>query len=271
MPVLRRRPVRAAAATALVLTALTARADTLVLRDGDRISGKVAAVGKKAHRVVNVYGRLLVPNESIDKIVYDDGHEEVIPASAAGTGSWRAEAVRLSVIVAGDSFWQAWDPKDAPADPTLRFLFRLDSQPVAAFVDGQLDHDIRGAVVNTFAFDPNAMTYQTWEGALASPPVVAPGRALVRVDLPTDKVGHHTLSLAYQMNAGGGKESAEWVDVKSCELEVELTLGVPVSLRVEQSRQQMSFGGVLGRPRMRHAETFRMQAAPEAAGDVGER
>jgi hypothetical protein len=169
--------------------------------------------------------------------------------------------------VVGDSFWQAWDPKEAPSDPTLRLLLRLDGQPFAAYVDPQLDHDIPGAVVNTFAFDPAQMTYQTWDQAIASPPVITPGRALLRVDLSREKAGRHTLELCYQGNLGS-KESADWHDLKSSSLDIELATNAPTTVRAEQARQQMSFGGGLHRPRMRRTETFRLQVFPDHAGQA---
>jgi hypothetical protein len=53
------------------------------------------------------------------------------PASAASP-AWQVEVVRLDIVVIGDSFWQAWTPREAPMDPRLRLLVALDSRPIAA-------------------------------------------------------------------------------------------------------------------------------------------
>jgi hypothetical protein len=244
----------------LVLAGTPAGADTVHLKSGDRITGRVAPAGKKARRITTPFGRLLVPNAEIDRIVYDDGREEVPAAAPAEGAAWKTEAVGLTIEISGDSFWQAWTPKEAPADPSLRLLVTLDGLAVAAYLDSQLDPDIKGAVVNTFAFDPTQMAVSTWQGAVASPPVTTPGRVHLRLDLPRDRAGRHTLALADQGNAGT-RGQPDWQELKASTLEMELR-AMGASVRIEQSRQQMSFGGILAPKRMRRTDTFRVQIFP---------
>src|ERR1043166_425488 len=124
------------AAVLLMLWPALAGADIAQLKNGDQITGRTAAVRQKSYRVTTPYGRLLIPIDKIEKIVYDDGHEDVFlkkPPSGA------ADGLRMALVIPGDSFWQAWDPREAPDDPTLRFLVRVDGEPMAAYIDPQLD------------------------------------------------------------------------------------------------------------------------------------
>jgi hypothetical protein len=254
--------LRLFAALALLAPGSLAVADVVHLKGGDRITGKVAAMGKKTHRITTPYGRLLVPNEEIERIVYDDGREEVMtaPPAAEVPAAWKTEAVGLEIDIAGDSFWHAWNPKEAPADPTLRFLVTLDDVAVAAYQDAQLDPDIKGAVVNTFTFDPAQTVLTAWRQTVVSPPAVVPGRVHLRLDFPRDTVGPHKLGLSYLWNAGT-RGQPDWTELKASTLEMDFRpLGNTV--RVEQSRQQMSFGGVLAPKRMKKIETFRVQIFP---------
>jgi hypothetical protein len=157
---------------AALLASASATADTVHLVGGDRITGKVAASGKRAQRVVTPFGRLLIPNAKIDKIVYDDGREEDFLA----VPSVPREHLRLQFTLIGDSFWQAWDPRNAPEDPTLRLMLMIDGEAVATYIDTKLDSDIENAVVNTFAFEPQQTVRTTWQEARALPPEATPGR-----------------------------------------------------------------------------------------------
>ena len=62
------------------------------------------------------------------------------------------------MVVGGDTFWQAWDPKAAPEDPSLRLEVRLDDRVVASYTDVNLDpEDLPKAVVNSFVFSPERL------------------------------------------------------------------------------------------------------------------
>jgi hypothetical protein len=241
-------------------------ADTIQLKSGDRITGTVTASGKKQFRVVTPYGRLVIPADRVDKIVYDDGREEVF-MTAPAAAPWKVEVLRLTLAVKGDSFWQAWDPRDAPGDPTLRLLVSLDGQPVAAYVDPQLDSDIRGAVVNTFAFEPAQTTRTEWDGARALPPETEPGAVNLVVELDPSKNGRHELTLAYQWNHGT-QEQPGWRDLLTAAAAIDIRPVSGAVVSVEQSRGDMSFGGTFGRKKMRKAETFRLQLTAEGPPSV---
>jgi hypothetical protein len=243
-------------ACALLWAAASLGADTVYLKDGDRVSGKVGASGKNARQVVTPYGRLLLPDEVIDRIVYADGREERLAPVATPTPP--PTHLDLFVTILGDSFWQAWDPREAPEDPSLRLVSHLDGRPFAAYVDAELDEDIEGATVNTFAFDPAQTSRTQWQGAKALPPQASRGRVRLHVELPLDKAGPRHLRLTYQAN-GGSREAPEWRDIQETSLDVVLGAAAPLPVRLEQSRGEMSFGGAAGKGRMRKAETFKLR------------
>jgi hypothetical protein len=226
-------------------------ADTVTLRDGDRITGRVAGTTDKNYRVVTPYGRLLIPKDKIDRIVYSDGRQEVLAAPVNA----EAQPVLLELVIGGDSFWHAWDPKDAPVDPSLRLLIAVDGQPVAAYVDRQLDPDIPGAVVNTFAFDPGQTSRTLWNQTRARAPEIAPGRATLRLELLPPVHGERQIILKYQMNLGVADEPV-WRDLAEASLVFVAFETVPSVIHVQQSRGEMSFGGVMRKKKMRGEETF---------------
>jgi hypothetical protein len=240
-------------------------ADTIHLKEGDRVTGRVTAVGKKKFRVTTPFGSLLIPIDRIERILFDDGREEVF-LTAPPPPAWKVEVpVRITLVVTGDSFWQAWDPREAPADPTLRLLIALDDQPTAAYVDPQLDRDIRGAVVNTFAFEPEQTGRTTWDDARALPPETRPGEVHLALEVAATRVGHHRLSLSYQWNAGS-QDVPGWRELVNAALDVDLALGTATEVRLAQARGEMSF-----KKKMRKTETFEIAvstpgtAAPVAA------
>jgi hypothetical protein len=248
---------RAVTTAALVLALLAghANADTVLLKEGDRITGKVAALGKRKFRVTTPFGALLIPVDRIEKIVYDDGREEVFLTQPAAP-AWKVEVpLRLTLVITGDSFWQAWDPHEAPADPTLRLLVSLDDLPTVAYVDPQLDPDIRGAVVNTFAFEPEQTGRTTWDDARALAPETKPGEVHLPLELAASRVGRHHLTLSYQWNAGS-KDAPGWRELANAGLDVDLALGNPLTVRVAQSRGEMSF-----KKKMRKTETFHVEVS----------
>jgi hypothetical protein len=245
---------RAATPVLLFLAATAVRADTVHLKNGDQVSGKVAA-GPKVYRVQTPYGRLLVPKDQIELIIYDDGHAESPAEAARPAASTKASPWRLELVVRGDSFWRAWDPREAPVDPALRLLVAVDGMPVASYTDRQLDSDIAGAVVNTFAFNPSATSRTLWNDTSAAPPEAAPGRVTLRLELPAQVPGPRTLILKYQTNLGKAEEPI-WTDLAEAELVFESAEGAPSTIHVDQSRGTMSFGGVLRKKKMRATETF---------------
>jgi hypothetical protein len=255
----RRGAYRLAATLLALACAQAAAADTVQLKEGDRLTGRVVAVGKKRFRVTTPFGALLIPSERIEKIVYDDGREEVF--LAAPSSSWKLEVpVRLTLVVTGESFWQAWDPHEAPADATLRLLVSLDDQPVAAYIDPQLDRDLRGAVVNTFAFEPAQTLRTTWDDARALPPETRPGEVRLVIELAAARAGHRRLGLSYQWNAAK-VDAPGWRALVNATVDVDLALHANTELRLEQARGEMSFK----KKKMQKTETFQLNVrAPDA-------
>jgi len=237
--------------------------DVVHLRDGDRISGRVKGTTEKSVRLETAYGRLLIPREKIEKIRYADGREVSMAPVAAAAPS----PVRVELDIVGDTFWQAWDPDEAPADPALRLLIAVDGLPVAAYVDRRLDPDIPGAVVNTFAFDPAQTARTLWNETRAQPPQTAPGHAALKLDLLPPAYGTRRLILKYQINLGA-LDDPVWRDLAEAAADFQAFESAPTRLQVKQSRGEMSFGGVLRKKKMRHVETFSL--ALEPAGPAAE-
>jgi hypothetical protein len=243
---------------AVAAQAAAPRADVVHLKNGDRISGQVSGTTETSIRLVTPYGRLLVPREKIEKIVHRDGREEIMSPPPGGP-----RPVRLELLISGDSFWQAWDAHNAPADPALRLLLAVDGQPVAAFTDRQLDPDMPGAVTNTFAFDPAQTSRTLWNDTRAQAPDIAPGKASLRLDLLPPVIGPRQLILKYQINLGSVEEPI-WRDLAEAVGTFEATeTGGPSVGHVEQSRGNMTFGGVLRRKKMRDVETFSVRLSFE--------
>jgi hypothetical protein len=247
--------------------AAPALAELVVLRDGDRVHGKLVVRGTVRLRLQTPYGLLIIPLDKIEKIVRDDGSEEVLNApdeageavaSAAQTPPPPA-AVKLGVIITGKTFWQAWDPKTLPHDPSLRLEVRLDERTVAAYVDNQIDEgEIAGAVVNSFSFTPEAVTAVPGPGARVLLPEARPGRILLEVELSVESAGERKLTLAYQSNDGTQGNPA-WRDLATTALVVTLTQGTPLFVKVEQDPAGMEFR----RKQMRNVQNFRIAARPE--------
>ena len=252
MPDLRRAALVLVAS--LVVAAAADAADVVHLRDGDRITGRVAGTTDKNYRVVTPYGRLLIPKDKIDRILYSDGREEVLAAPPPT----EPQPVPLELVISGDSFWQAWAPDEAPVDASLRLLLTVDGQPVAAYVDRHLDPDIPGAVVNTFAFDPGQTGRTLWNQTRAQPPEIERGRATLRLGLMPPVYGERKLVLTYQTNLALADEPS-WHDLVEASLTFVAFESTGTVIQVQQSRGAMSFGGVLRRKKMRGVETFGLQ------------
>jgi hypothetical protein len=250
----------AALLLAAVAAAAPPRADVVHLKNGDRISGQVSGTTETSIRLVTPYGRLLLPREKIEKIVHRDGREEVMSPPPGGPRPPRP--VRLELRISGDSFWQAWDAHNAPADPALRLLLAVDGQPVAAFTDRHLDPDMPGAVTNAFAFDPAQTSRTLWNDTRAQEPDIAPGQAALRLDLLPPVIGERQLILKYQINLGSVEEPI-WRDLAEAVGAFEATETGPSVVHVEQSRGNMTFGGILRRKKMKDVETFSIRLTTE--------
>ena len=160
----------------------------------------------------------------------------------------------------GHSFWQAWDPKAAPEDPSLRLEVRLDDRVIAAYTDVNLDpEDLPKAVVNSFVFSPERLFVTAGEGVRVSPPELAAGEIRLPVALPAGTTGTHRLRLAYQVNEAGSASPA-WRDVVEAAGEVTLAPGAVARVRVLQDRGTMEYT----KRRMRNVETFRATLEPLA-------
>jgi hypothetical protein len=264
MPDLRARHLRAPACAAAVLAAaLAARADTIVLLDGDRITGKSASQPGGMLRVTTAYGRLVIPKGRIEKIVHEDGREEVLnePPPPPLPPPKEPEPVHLVLAITGKTFWQAWDAKGggAPADPSLRLEVRLDDDVVASYVDSSLDTgEIPKAVVNAFSFAPDVVAVTPGPGVRVQPPEVRPSRIQLELVLPPSQGGQHRLRLAYQANEGS-KEAPSWRDLVESAVEIEIKAEGQTVVQVAQDRGTMEFS----QHHMKNVATFRIDAQAE--------
>jgi hypothetical protein len=259
-----RRATAGGLATTLLLASLAA-AEVVTLRSGDRITGRILSETPRTVRLQTPYGRLAIPRKQIATIVRADGTEERLndpsgpPSNVPAAGTERLAKVVL--IVTGKTFWQAWDPKEA-GDPTLRLDVRLDEEPLVGYVDPKTDPgEIKGAVVNTFAYDAESVKIEVRPRASAAPPEVRPGRVVLRIDVAGGAGDNRRLRVAYQKNEGTPEEPA-WRDLTAAEAAVTLKTDVPAFLQVRQDRGEMEFSG-FPRRRMKNVETFHLEIVPE--------
>jgi len=238
----------------LLLLAATAGADVVVLREGDHITGQILVRGTKRLRLQTPFGLLVIPIEKIEKIQKDDGTEEVLNAPpVAPTPPPPPAAIHLVLDVGGNTFWQAWDPKTPPPDPSLRFVVRVDDKVVASFIDWTLDPgDLPKTVVNTFAFSAETLKLLPAPGVLLQPEV-KDGRVRLALELPGGWEGTRRVQVAYQANEGTEAEP-QWRDLAAGEAAVELAPTPGPPLRVEQARGTMEFS----RKQMRNVESFQV-------------
>ncbi len=244
------------AALALLAAAAVARADVFVLAGGDRISGKVLSRAGKTWSIQTPYGRLAIPRAKIDKIVHDDGSEEVLNPLATPTPE--PPAVHLILVITGKTFWYAWDPQKAEVpDATLRLDVSLDEDDLVVYSDPHLDpQDIPGATVNSFSFAAEDVVAAPAKGVQVPAPEARPGRIVLRVDLPPDRAGHHRLRLAYQVNDGTTAAPA-WRDASAATVGVDLKVEAPNFVQIQQDAGKMEFSG-FGRRKMKNVDTFRL-------------
>jgi hypothetical protein len=244
-------------AAGLLGLAIPVRADLIVLEGGDRITGQVVAKGTKRVRVQTPYGLLVIPREKVERIKKDDGTEEVLnsPAPVPTPTPRPKPPVRLTLVVTGASFWQAWDPKAAPADPSLRLLLQLDGRTIGAYRDPILDPgDLPKATVNTFAFLPDSVARENPPGINLLPPEMKPGRIQLLLELPPAEAALRTLRVSYQANEGPF-DAPKWFDLAEATLDVSLASEAPATVRLTQGRGSMEFV----KKRMQGVETFVMR------------
>jgi hypothetical protein len=249
---------------ALTWTAPAAAPDVLLLRNGDRISGRIVGETSRSIRIETPYGRLVVPRGTIEKIRRQGKPEEVLvpPAPDAPPPITPTRGVRLVLVVLGKTFWHAWDPKEPPADPTLRFEVRVDEEPVVFYVDGKLDPDeIPRAVVNAFSFAVGDVAVKASPGVEVSPPEVRAGRVVLKLDLPVARAGERKVRIAYQANTGTAAEPV-WRDLTEGSLTLALTAATASFVQVRQDPGRMDFSG-FPRRRMKRVETFRLDPIVE--------
>ncbi|HEX9186394.1 MAG TPA: hypothetical protein VGB87_04940 [Vicinamibacteria bacterium] len=248
----------ATGALALLLALLAAplvHADVVILVNGDRVTGRVVGRVTRRVRLQTPYGSLVIPAEKVERILRDNGREEVLnaPPAPPPAPAPPPPPVRLLVTVKGQAFWQAWDPKSAPEDPSLRLEVRLDDRPLATYTDVNLDpEDLPKAVVNSFVFSPQRLFVGATDGVAASPPRIAAAEIRLELAVPPELAGRRRLRLAYQVN-DSGSAAPTWRDVVLAEGEVVLASGGETRVRVSQDRGTMDFT----RRRMRNVETFR--------------
>jgi hypothetical protein len=234
------------------------------LLNGDRLTGTIASESKTALRVQLPFASILIPKVRIERLVRANGKEEVLHAVERAAVASPAPTppvvptAHLVLVLTGASFWQAWDRKDAPVDPTLRLHIRIDEAEVAAWADGTLDpRDLPGAVVNTFAFTGDEAGLAA-PHVLLSPPEVQPGRVVLRVDVPGVVGENRRLGVTYQVNEGS-VENPVWRDVAMAAATLTLRSEGPTPIQLRQDRGHMEFA----RKRMRDVESFRIEIAPE--------
>jgi len=248
--------------------------DVYHLRNGDRISGRTVAQTRRSFAVQTPFGRLTLPRARVAKVVRADGTEEAFnpfdddavpaaavpvpaPTPATGTG-------RLVLAISGKTFWQAFDPREAERDLTLRLELRLDEEAVVVYSDSEPDPDqIPGAIVNAFSF-AEGLTVAPAPGVRVHPAEVRPGRIVLKLDVAAPGPVAKRLRLAYQINTGTAAEPG-WKDVVSAATELTLADGQPALVDVRQERGRMEFAG-FPRRRMRHVETFELNLTATTAG-----
>jgi hypothetical protein len=257
---------RLALVALLAALAAAAAADVYYLQDGDRISGKTLSQAAGQYRVQTPYGRVTIPKGKVEKIVHDDGREEVLKQAEAPlpTPEPPPPAARLHVVfvVTGASFWQAWAPsKDATPDPTLRLAVSIDERGVVTYTDAETDPDIPGAIVNAFSFDAEHVSVAAAVAASALPPETRPGRISLRLELNPELAGERSLRVAYQANEGTATAPA-WRDLASGAIHAELKAEATNVVRLHQDRGRMEFSG-FGRKKMKNVESFRIEMGME--------
>jgi hypothetical protein len=245
---------------------ITTPRDVLLLRNGDRLSGRIVGETPRSIRIETPYGRLLILRSSIEQILREGKPPEVLnpppPDAQAPPAPQPPRGIRLAVVVLGKTFWQAWDPKEPPADPTLRFEVRIDEEPVVFYLDATPDPDeIPRALVNAFSFAAGDVAVKGAPGVEVSPPEVSAGRIVLKLDLPAAQAGERKIRFAYQSNTGSAEEPV-WRDLAEGALTVALGAETASFVQLRQDPGRMEFSG-FPRRRMKRVETFRLDPSVE--------
>jgi hypothetical protein len=245
----------------LVAMARPAAADDIYsLAGGDRITGRTLLETKKAFRVRTAYGVLTIPRDNVLTRQREGGTVESVsggpPPLPSPSASPARPPARIEVTIRGSAFWLAWEPRMVPADPRLRLHLALDDQTLADYVDGTLDPDLPGAVVNTFSLVGSELLVQPAAGVKASRPALAGTEARLVLELPADVTpGDHRLRIAYQAD-GGSADAPAWQDRVSTGVSLDLAPGRTASVAVRQDRGSMEYA----KKRMKAVETFVLDA-----------
>jgi hypothetical protein len=262
--------MRAGILMLLLALATPTKDDLYVLTNGDRISGKTLSKTKVAMVVQTAYGRLTLPRTKIERIVWSDGHEEIVNVPPVPPPP-PEPSLHLALTISGQAFWQAWShsPKGKELDPTLRLDVRLDDEPIATYVDSHLDPgDLPGPIVNSFSFSPGEVSVKAVEGVVAEAPETQPGRSVLKLKLNSSRAGKKRLVLAYQVNEGTPAEPT-WHDLVAGDIEVDLEKGSPTEVLVQQERGRMDYSGLLHK-KMRNIETFRVDVHAQGSSPGAE-
>jgi hypothetical protein len=261
-----------AALAGFAVLASTARADVFLLRNGDRVTGHPYLRGTKFVRVDTGYGKLRIPLASIERIIGDDGQEEVLNPDASAAGSPLPAAgggpgPSLSLEIEGNVFWYAWPRKD-DQDPntTLELAISLDDDVVAVYTDPITNpSNIGGAVVNSFSFRADETQSEGQEGVVTHDADVTPGRIALALDLPPSAAGERLLKLTYRCSPRHG-DSVQ--DAAGGAAIVRLESRRSTTIRVAQDAGAMSYTGFLGRfgRKMKNVGSFRVDLS---LGDPG--
>lgn len=259
---------RICAAVIVALLAWTAPAsavDVLLLRNGDRISGRIVGETSRSIRIETPYGRLVILRGTIAQIQRQGKPVEVLiapPPDSPPAAAPPSRGVRLVLVVLGKTFWQAWDPKEPPADPTLRFEVRVDEEPAVFYLDATPDPDeIPRALVNAFSFAAGDVALKAAPGVEVSPPEVRAGRVVLKLDLPIERAGQRKIRIAYQGNTGTTAQPV-WRDLTEGSLTLALSAAAPSFVQVRQDPGRMEFSG-FPRKRTKRVETFRLDPIVE--------
>jgi hypothetical protein len=247
---------------AFALAASSASGDVVVLQNGDRVTGRVVGSIARRVRVETPYGVLVIPVDKVERIHRDDGREDVLVNPKAAPPAPKPTPTpaqpTLMLVVTGATFWQAWDPKAAPEDPSLRLEVRLDDETVATYTDVNLDpEDMPKAVVNSFVFSPERLFVSGAAGVTVAAPSLASSEIRLGIQLPASLAGERRLRIAYQLN-DAGSAAPHWRDVVTAGTTVTLVAGASVRARVAQDRGTMEYSRrqLRGVGQMRGVETF---------------
>jgi hypothetical protein len=234
-----------------------AGADVFVLKNGDRITGRILWEAPGSFRVSTPYGRLTILRASVERLRRADGREVDVASTAPPP-----PPARVQIEISGSVFWYAWEATEAPPDPRLRLRVSLgdDGATLGTWTDARVDPEIRGAVVNTFSFQPADAVAEAGPGIRLADPDIRPGRVALGLELPAE-AGPRKLRIAYQVNQATAAEPA-WADVASASVEIDLPPSASVVVALSQDRGSMEFSGRKPR-RMRNVDGFSMQARVE--------